>query len=87
MYVPLTASGLSRAKKNAGKDTMLLRYMADLRKPYAQTIHKSQGSTYKDVLIYLDDLKQCETKKDRNRLLYVAFSRATNKVYYTGDFI
>lgn len=87
MYVPLTASGLSRAKKNAGKDIMLLRHMADLRKPYAQTIHKSQGSTYKDVLIYLDDLKQCETKKDRNRLLYVAFSRATNKVYYTGDFI
>lgn len=87
MYVPLTASGLSRAKKNAGKDTMLLRHMADLRKPYAQTIHKSQGSTYKDVLIYLDDLKQCEVKKDRNRLLYVAFSRATNKVYYTGDFI
>lgn len=87
MYVPLTASGLSRAKKNAGKDTMLLSHMADLRKPYAQTIHKSQGSTYKDVLIYLDDLKQCESKKDRNRLLYVAFSRATNKVYYTGDFI
>lgn len=87
VYVPLTASGLSRAKKNVGKDTMLLRHMADLRKPYAQTIHKSQGSTYKDVLIYLDDLKQCESKKDRNRLLYVAFSRATNKVVYTGDFI
>lgn len=86
MYVPLTASGLSRAKRIAGKDTMLLSHMADLRKPYAQTIHKSQGSTYKDVLIYLDDLKQCESKKDRNRLLYVAFSRATNKVYYTGDF-
>lgn len=88
IYVPLSATGLSRARNKAKQTGTwdLYHSMADLRLPYAQTIHKAQGSTYKEVFIYLDDLKQCETKKERNRLLYVAFSRATDRVYITGDF-
>lgn len=56
----------------------------DLRKPYAQTIHKAQGSTYEEVYLYLTDFRHTRSLEDVKRLLYVAFSRATSKVYVTG---
>lgn len=49
---------------------------------HAMTVHKSQGCTYEDVFIDIQDLHKC-AKKDFNmylRLLYVAISRASNKV-------
>lgn len=52
---------------------------------YCMTIHKSQGSTYKEVFVNVNDifLTSYGTKiKDvtfRNKLLYVALSRARNK--------
>lgn len=60
---------------------------ADLRPAYACTVHKSQGSTYDEVFINLNDFRHCY-KRDASftyRLLYVAFSRAKSKVYVTGD--
>lgn len=86
VYIPKTATGMARAYKQAKETSnmVLYQYFADLREPYAQTIHKAQGSTYKEVYIHLDDLKTIKDTKERNRLLYVAFSRATDKVYLTG---
>lgn len=57
---------------------------ADLRPAYACTIHKSQGSTYQNVFINLAELGKLN---DNNlaRLLYVAVSRASEKVYFTGE--
>lgn len=58
-----------------------------LRKSYALTIHKAQGQTYEDVYIDLSDLRHLY-KRDTTttaRLLYVAFSRAKNNIYLTGD--
>ena len=52
---------------------------------YCMTIHKSQGSTYKEVFVNVNDIffTSYGTKiKDatfRNKLLYVALSRAKNK--------
>jgi len=51
--------------------------------PHAMTVHKSQGSTYENVFLDMDDLGKCA---DRDydlylRLLYVAISRASQKVY------
>lgn len=50
--------------------------------PYAMTVHKSQGSTFKNVYLDAQDLYKCA---DRNmnmylRLYYVALSRAQNTV-------
>lgn len=59
----------------------------DLRAAYAQTINKSQGSTYGTVFIDLDDLKRCHNGNQLARLLYVAVSRAKNHVYFTGDLV
>lgn len=58
--------------------------LVDVRLPYASTIHKAQGSTYHTVFINLSELNQIKTRDEINRLLYVAFSRATHKVYITG---
>lgn len=57
----------------------------DLRAAYACTINKSQGSTYDQVFIDLDDVSRCNSGDQIARMLYVAVSRARTKVYLTGD--
>jgi ATP-dependent exoDNAse (exonuclease V) alpha subunit len=58
----------------------------DLRSAYAITINKSQGSTYEHVYIDLDDLKPCAKNPEHlARLLYVASSRASKTLTFTGD--
>jgi hypothetical protein len=57
---------------------------ADLRFAYASTIHKSQGSTYDTVYIDLGDLLNCRDLSQLARLLYVAVSRAANRVVFYG---
>lgn len=58
----------------------------DVEYGYAMTIHKSQGSTYKHVFVRVDDvMKYVRPEDDQSilfslKLLYVAFSRATDVV-------
>ena len=59
----------------------------DLRAAYACTINKSQGSTFNEVFIDLDDVSRCNSGDQIARMLYVAVSRARNHVYLTGDLI
>ena len=52
--------------------------------PYAMTVHKSQGSTYKIVYIDNSDLRKLLVKGDTTmylKLLYVGISRASNIIY------
>jgi ATP-dependent exoDNAse (exonuclease V) alpha subunit len=58
---------------------------ADLRDEYACTINKSQGSTYGTVFIDLADVGRCKNPNQLARLLYVATSRAANRIVFTGD--
>jgi hypothetical protein len=58
----------------------------DLRAAYAQTVNKSQGSTYDKVFIDIDDISTCTSGNTIARLMYVAVSRARHQVYLTGDF-
>jgi exodeoxyribonuclease V len=59
---------------------------ADIRPVYAQTVHKSQGSTYENVLINLKDINKCRDLDMLARMLYVGITRAKNKVYIYGNF-
>jgi len=59
--------------------------IADIRPPYACTVHKSQGSTYKRVLIDLNDIGRCNVPDDVARMLYVAISRASGEVILYGN--
>jgi hypothetical protein len=47
---------------------------------YAITSHKSQGSTYKRVIIDIEDIMKNKDEWERNRILYVAISRASEEV-------
>lgn len=58
----------------------------DLRAAYAQTVNKSQGSTYNRVFIDIDDIATCTNGNLIARLMYVAVSRARYQVFLTGDF-
>lgn len=58
----------------------------DLRAAFAQTINKSQGSTYDKVFIDVDDVGRCNMGDQIARMMYVAVSRARHNVYLTGDF-
>lgn len=60
---------------------------ADLRAASAQTINKSQGSTYGSVFIDLDDVSRCNSGDQIARMLYVGISRAKDHVYLTGDLV
>lgn len=59
----------------------------DLRAAFAQTINKSQGSTYGQVFIDLDDVKRCPHGNQIARMMYVGVSRARYRVYLTGDLV
>lgn len=57
----------------------------DLRQRDAATVHKAQGSTYDTVFIDLGNLSTCHNPNLAARLLYVAFSRARQRVVLYGD--
>ena len=53
---------------------------ADLRYCYCVTVHRSQGSTYKTALVDVNNILRNPRRTERNRLLYVAFSRASERL-------
>lgn len=57
----------------------------DLRAAYACTVNKSQGSTYHTVFIDLTDIAVTKSWDHLARLIYVALTRASHKVIFTGD--
>ena len=54
---------------------------AKLKRPYAITCHKAQGSTYDTVIIPVYDFYMLN-HLDANQLLYVALSRAKQKIIF-----
>lgn len=55
--------------------------MADLRFTHASTVHKSQGSTYANVLVMAPNIMTCPGMNTRRRLLYVAYTRASQHLH------
>lgn len=60
-------------------------FFADLRNIYSSTVHKSQGSTYGTVFIDLTDIGSNHKSNEVARLLYVAITRASEKVIFYGQ--
>jgi len=62
-----------------------LEIFAQIRYNHALTIHKSQGSTYKNVVVNLPSILFGRgTKGFKDRLLYTAITRASEKVIFLG---
>lgn len=59
-------------------------WLADLRPRDACTVYKAQGSTYQDVFVDLRDIGRCTNPNQAARMLYVACSRPTNRIYFIG---
>lgn len=71
-------------QKNWGRYFFLKNTFPDLRPRDAATVHKAQGSTYDTVFVDLGNLSTCHNPNQAARLLYVAFSRAQNRVVLYG---
>lgn len=54
---------------------------AQIKYNYAVTAHKSQGSTYDNCVAVMYDIKANPKYEERNRIMYVAATRARNKLY------
>lgn len=73
-------------KKIAELNTMysdLKNSFASLKKPFSITSHKSQGSTYDDVIIPVYDYWSA-MPQDAAQLLYVAMSRAKKRIIFVS---
>lgn len=57
----------------------------DLRPREAATVHKAQGSTYETAYVDLSNLSTCRNPVEVARLLYVAFTRARNRIVLYGQ--
>lgn len=60
----------------------LKNHFHDIRHCYALTTHKHQGSTYKNIFLDINDIYSQFDAKERNQLLYVAMTRATDSVFF-----
>lgn len=82
---------IKAAAKEAKKSNMwsmyflLKDFFADLRPIYASTVYKAQGSTYKKVFIDLNDIGKSPHWYVVARMLHVAITRASDRVYLYGD--
>lgn len=69
------------------RKAVIVEQWIDLRAVFAQTINKSQGSTYKRVYLDLDDIKRCTHGNQIARMMYVGVSRAQLQCFMTGDLV
>lgn len=59
----------------------ILKWSDDITYNYAITAHKSQGSTYENIIFIEEDLNHNKKIVERNRIKYTAYTRAKNKMY------
>jgi exodeoxyribonuclease-5 len=56
----------------------------DVNYCYALTVHKSQGSTFVNAFIDIPNIYQNRKMDERNKLLYVAATRASDRLFLLG---
>jgi len=68
-------------KGNWVKYYNFLKYFAYVDYNYALTVHRAQGSTYENVLVLEEDIDKNFKIKERNRIKYTAYTRASKRLY------
>ena len=53
---------------------------ADFKFGYAMSVHKSQGSTFRNVVMDLKNIELNRNREERNKLIYTAITRASDLV-------
>lgn len=60
--------------------TEFVEIFADFKFGYATSIHKSQGSTFTNVILDISNVNINKNKKEKNRLIYTGITRASQLV-------
>ena len=60
-------------------------FMPPIDYSYAITVHRSQGSEWEMIYVEMKDIMKNKRIKERNKLLYVAFSRAMDGLVINGS--
>ena len=82
----LSAQAKNKSKSTTWNDFFNFKaHFSDLRPVYASTIHKSQGSQYKNGFINLTDIGRNPIRSDVARLMYVALTRVEETAYLYGN--
>jgi exodeoxyribonuclease-5 len=74
------SSAMSKRNAWSAYFKLLDRY-ADIKYNYALTVHKSQGSTFDNVIVINCDIKRVRNNTERGQLLYTAVTRAKDKLF------
>lgn len=91
VYQPVDPAQVQKVISNAKKNKIWDLYfhcreeMADLRSKDACTVYKSQGSTYHTAFVDLADIGRCNIESQVSRMLYVACSRPTHRIFLYGQ--
>lgn len=76
------STALREKNRFAWKKFFYLKSMfADMRFPYASTVHKSQGSTHRKTFVNVPDIMKNKDPDEVARLLYVACSRPSQELW------
>lgn len=67
-------------QRNWSKFWRLKRSYHDIRHCYALTVHKSQGSTFENVVLDWNDIYLNKDAANRNQLVYVGLTRAAHQI-------
>ena len=59
----------------------VLKWSDDINYNYALSVHKSQGSTYDNVIVIEEDIDYNPNIVERNRIKYTAYTRAKHRLY------
>lgn len=59
----------------------IMKWSANIGYGYAITAHKSQGSTYNNVMLIEEDIDTNYKVVERNRIKYTSYSRASERLY------
>lgn len=91
VFIPDKPNEAKKLINQFAKDKVWVKYfglkdsIGDLRPVYSCTVHKSQGSTYKNTFIDLHDIGRHYEWKELAKLLYVAITRASDRVIFHGS--
>lgn len=80
-YVKLLNTGSFCANLWDEINKILIEPFANLNYGYAITIHKSQGSTYDNVFVDIDDILQNTQSNEIKRCVYTSITRSSGKVF------
>lgn len=63
----------------------IIQQWADLRPIHASTVHKAQGSTFREVFVDLNNIGKNNNWREVARLTYVAITRSSHRVHIYGE--